>query len=103
MDFIAAAIFVRYSYDFIPITPKCLLMTLCSSTYYDVSYFLEETDDPLDLSDALMVLEIISTRTKVPASRVAYRAQLISPLSVYNYDGHLIIKNMRTRNLNELE
>lgn len=97
LDFACAAIYMRMTYEYMPVSPIRVLATLTSSYYVRALELIEETSDPLSLDEAHEVLSIIGIIIGAAPTAVAYKARLISRTCVYDFHGKLLIRGLRPR------
>lgn len=95
LDLACAGIYTRLLYEYIPVSPRSVLASLCSSKYTEASDLLEETTDEVLVEDAVEVLCIIGFLTKSRPEDVAYKARLISKSAVYERHGRMLIRGLR--------
>jgi hypothetical protein len=97
LDFLCACIHTRISYEYIPVSPMSLLLTLCASKMDNAIALIEETNGPIDVFDGNFVLDCLSNIINCSKENVVIKAKLISPMCIFTSYGHTYIKGLRKR------
>ncbi len=97
MDLVCAAIYIRMTYEYIPIAPYDLLLSMCQSKIDEVLEHVIESKEDIDLFDAVSVVHILSAILNITAEAVVFKAKLISPLSVVQYGSYTALRGLTVR------
>lgn len=95
LDFACACIHTRLKYDYMPLSPRNVVLTLCSSKYEVVMGMIEETHEELSKVDCEGVLSVISYAIRATPREVAFKAKLLSRSVVFDMDGVTYIRGLR--------
>lgn len=96
IDFICFCVYVRLTFEHMPVPPMALLLTLCASKIDDAVLHIEETSDHIDLFDGMKVLDILSNILKLSAEDIVFKASLISPYCIIDVNGRSVLRGLRT-------
>lgn len=96
-DFSCTAIYVRMTYEHMPISPKDLLLSMCQSKIDDAMKFIKETTDMIDVFDGLEVINILSKILNKSPISITFKAKLITPLAVMQCGKYTILRGLTVR------
>ncbi|KIW35739.1 uncharacterized protein PV06_11920 [Exophiala oligosperma] len=97
IDFDCACVYTRLTYDAIPLAPMDLLLTLCQSEIDAVLEHVIETSEPIDVFDGVHVTNVIANALGLTPNNVIFKTRLISPLSLFELEGHTLIRGLAPR------
>lgn len=95
LDFACACIYIRSRYDFMPVRPMAILMTLCGHMIDEVVKLVEETSKPIDQIQGTSVVSILSAALKISTASVISKSKLISPMSVMEIDNVTVLRGLQ--------
>lgn len=97
MDFSCAAIYIRMTYEHMPISPHDLLLSMCQSKIDDAVQYITETSSEINVFDGIEVINILAQILKISAKSVVFKATLITPLAVMRFKHYTILRGLTVR------
>jgi hypothetical protein len=97
MDFSCAAIYIRMTYNHMPISPYDLLLTMCQSRIDDALVYIEEATGDINMFDGLEVINILSEILRITPSSVVFKAKLVTPLATMQCGEYTILRGLTLR------
>lgn len=97
MDFSCAAIYIRMTYEHMPISPNDLLLSMCQSKIDDAVKYIKEATSDVSVFDGIEVINILSAILKKTPQSIIFKAKLITPLAVIKCGSHVILRGLTVR------
>lgn len=97
LDFICACIYIRLRYEFMPVSPMSLLLTMCASKIDKALEHIKETTEPINVFDGSLVLDVLAGILRLSKADIILKAKLISPLCTIDVDGHTLLRGLCPR------
>lgn len=97
LDFSCAAMYIRMTYEHMPISPYDLLLSMCQSKIDTAIEYIEETLSDIAVPDGLEVINILSEILSIPPDSVVFKAKLVTPLCVMICGQYTILRGLTVR------
>lgn len=97
LDFSCAAVYIRMTYEHMPISPYDLLLSMCQSKIDTAMIYIEETSSEIDVFDGLEVINILAAILNISSKFVIFKAKLVTQLSVMQCGKYTILRGLTPR------